>query len=288
MFGKVQASVSVLALILLFGGTCEASLKPVWPGQPRFDVTARLREQPHLGGDVGLVISVPPSTSYPKGATATVRVQIPEGINLVSGDLSWSMHPSMVWTDRRDNEREIRLLLDRTGEYAIHVFLRVEAGGDQGIDEMDLVMPITVRPDTVLYSNGYPTRIEAVRQGRRYRYAGRCLVPIDSSESIVVGDIEKPGVRVLREEVGHCGECGLREPVRVPFLAIVGSDGKLRSAEYTPTYDPRIKGPLTGPEGSPLVRVAREALSRWQFAPARAKGRPVAHCLEVQVTVAGA
>jgi hypothetical protein len=264
--------------------TAAASAKPgrPWPGLPNFGITSRFVEPPQRNADACLVIGVPPSEEYDLAAVGVVKVTLPIGISMTSGSLTFEVHPSMAWPERKQNNQEIRVRFERNGEFVVKISMQV-AAGDHRVDEIDLEMPISVGEKDVTYSNGYATRIETIRDGQRYRYAGRTLVPIQSSESIVMTDLEGQGVKILHEETGTCRECNLESDVKVPFIVIVDQAGKIVRADYTLDYQGTEKS-KSGTESS-VTRAALVALERWRFEPARAKGIPVAHYIEVDVTV---
>ena len=161
----------------------------------------------------------------------------------------------------------------KPGEYLIRG--RLSVGPDpRNRDEGEFVLPLRVSGDSVYFGECRTLRQERVRGGRRYRYGGMCMVPVDSGEvSASEDDIMTRGKRphVLRGLNAKCDVCP--EGASVLWLAFVGSDGGLREAR-----------PLNESKGdSTLVIATRNALAGHTFAPASLDGRFVSDYLIVEV-----
>ena len=67
-------------------------------------------------------------------------------------------------------------------------------------------------------------------------------------------------------------------PTVVPFVVMVGSDGRVRESRFLDIQEQGTTDPA-------LVAAASAALSSWQFEPAKANGLPVADYVVVHVPV---
>lgn len=275
---RCRLSAVVLCLVVAFFAAATARTEGAADGEPAFGITAWFVKPPRPFRESPLLVRVWGENTYGNQVQSTAHISVPEGIQVVSGP-TLSVASSSVGR-RAKPERKWQILLRplSPGVYEIRGTLRIDAGPDHGVDETDFVIPLEVRGDTVLARSPRPTRFEHVREGQRYRYAGRYLVPIDSSEAVLQDEIDqKP--QVVRQEAAACSTCAGTLPAVVPLVVMVGSDGLLREARYLDIIE-------VGEEIDPtIVQAAKEALVKWAFAPATSRGRPVADYLVVRVPV---
>jgi hypothetical protein len=273
-----------LAGFLLFAGLAfslhgqPARANPGAEGEPAFGISAHYVGAPRLLKPTPLRIRVWGEDTYGRPVVSVVRVSVPDGIEVVSGD---TVHVTRVSNrGRRQAERRSSIVIRPTklGSYVIRGSLRIDAGEDRGVDETEFVLPLEVRADTVLYARApRVTRFENVRGGQRYRYAGRYLVPIDTTEALLEEDIDqKP--RPSRQEIALCPACPGPLPTVIPLVVMVGSDGVVRETRFLDLDEQGAVDPAS-------VEAARRAVEKWVFEPARAGDRPVADYTVVRVSV---
>jgi len=265
-------------LIALSLEASSALANPGAEGEPAFGISGFYKFPPRLDEPSPLLVRVWGEDTYDGPVTSVARISVPDGIEVVSGDTVSVLHVSK--RSRRHAGRVLQIMIRpvRPGSYVIRGSLGIDAGPDRGEDETDFVLPIDVRPDMVIYARApRATRFENVRGGQRYRYGGRYLVPIDSTEALLEDEIvEKP--KPLTQEAAICPGCTSPLPTVVPFVAMVGSDGRLRESRFLEMEDQGTVDP-------DVVAAASGALARWTFEPARVGGRPVADYVVVRVPV---
>ena len=279
---QVQCRAMIAGVILftaalsLHGQPVQAN--PAAEGEPAFGISAYFVEAPRLLKPTPLLVRVWGEDSYLGPVVSVACVSVPPGIEVVSGDTVRVTHVSN--RGRRQAERRSKIMIRPTelGSYIIRGTLRIDAGEDRGVDETEFVLSLEVRADTVLYARApRATRFENVRGGQRYRYAGRYLVPIDSTEALLEDEIDqkpKPGL----QENALCLACHGPLPAVVPLVVMVGSDGVVRDTRYLDLDEEWAADPAS-------VEAARRAVEKWTFEPARAGDRPVADYVVVRVPV---
>ena len=247
-------------------------------GEPAFGISGYFKTPPRLDEATTLLVRVWGEDTYDQPITSVARITVPEGILVISGDTVSVVRVSPH--SRKHAERLIRLVIrpERLGSYVIRGWLGIDAGEEHGSDETDFLLPLSIEADTVTPARGpRPTRYENVRHGQRYRYAGRYLVPIDSTQALLQEEItEKAKTKI--QEPADCPGCPEPLPVVVPFVVMVGSDGRVRESrlldmEYAVTTN------------ASLVAAAADALAHWEFTPALSGDRPVADYVVVRVPV---
>lgn len=255
-----------------------AAAYPGAEGEPAFGISGYFKSPPRLDQPTSLLIRVWGEDAYDLPVTSVARISIPDGIEVLSGDTVSVARVSK--RSRKRAERVFQLVIRpaRYGSYLIRGWLGIDAGAERGADETDFILPLEIQPDTVIYARApRVTRYENVRQGQRYRYGGPYLVPIDSTQALLEEEITlKP--RATVQEAAHCSDCPAPLPIVVPFVVMVGSDGRVRETRFLDIQEVGTIDPL-------VVTAAAEALARWQFEAARAKDRPVADHLVVRVPV---
>jgi hypothetical protein len=273
---KALALVFALAAASIAAAPARAGLGA--EGEPAFGISGYFKSPPKLNQPTTLQIRVWGENEYEPPATSVARISIPDGIEVLSGDTV-----SVVHVDRRTRRRPERVfqLMIRPahyGSYLIRGRLAIDAGEMHGSDETDFTLPLTIQPDTVTYARApRPTRFENVRRGQRYRYGGRYLVPIDSSQALLEEEITEKAKPTV-QEAASCHGCPGPLPTVVPFVVMVGSDGRVRESRFIDMQEQGTTDPA-------LVAAASAVLSRWQFEPAKANGLPVADYVVVHVPV---
>jgi len=203
-------------------------------------------------------------------AVGVAHVRLPEGLQLVSGDTLYRGHPQgpkRYWS--------IVVVPRRTGHFEISGTLAVTLGDKQTVDELDLTLDFQVGRDSASVEPSRVTRAETVRDGKRFRYGGKYLVPIEAPEQVTQAEIEHSGSKaaVRSSNRGRCVNCGFKGVVEAPFVVFVDASGRVTSARLLRTLPPQLE------------RVAREALEGWEFEPTRIQGRPVSDWLLVTVPI---
>jgi hypothetical protein len=247
-------------------------------GEPSFGISGYFKTPPRLNESTMLLVRIWGEDSYDVPITSTARLSVPDGIEVLLGDTVRVEH--VAAHARRSAERLVQLTIrpTRYGRYVIHGKLSIDGGADYGTDETDFDLSLTLEPDTVIYDRApRVTRFENVRRGQRYRYSGRYLVPIDSTQALLEEEITaKP--KPIVQEAASCHTCPGPLPTVVPFVVMVGSDGKVRESRFLDIQE-------TGTTDSALVAAASAVLSSWLFEPARSGDRPVADYVVVRVPV---
>jgi len=210
--------------------------------------------------------------AYDTTASGEARIQLPEGVALVSGDTLYRCHPGGC-----DARWRIVVRVDREGTFELHGSLRI-VGGDGVVDEAEFVMPFEVHADSAIAGQSRLIRAETVRAGQRYRYGSRYLVPVDGPEAVWQGDIERLGQkpRAPQDIEAVCATCSGDLPRNLTLVALVASDGQVVGV--------RRRGPAERGDAH-AFEAAKDALTRTRFTPARLHGKAVADWVTVQVRI---
>jgi len=137
--------------------------------------------------------------------------------------------------------------------------------------------------DTVRISDQRVSRWIAVRDGKRFRYAGLYFVAIEDDEKQSPLTFERRAEVVSMEGI-PCPECGLKDTLEVPVVVTVGSKGKVTWARVEPY---RIGAPVGGrnrlaermspaPLDPKVWRAIELGLKRFRYRSAIGDGHPVA------------
>jgi hypothetical protein len=269
----------IAAILLLVAATAPPARANLGAeGEPAFGISGWFKAPPRLNEPTTLLVRIWGGDAYDHPITSVARISVPEGIEVVSGDTV-----SVARVDRHSRkraERVVELVIRpvRYGTFLIHGLLRIDADEEHGSDETDFSLPVTLEPDSPFVAQApRVTRFENVRHGQRYRYAGRYLVPIDSTQALLEEEItEKP--KPTLEGVGSCHGCPGPPRILVPFVVMVGSDGRIRESRFLDMQEEGTTDPA-------LIAAASAALSHWQFEPAKAGAAPVADYVVVRVMV---
>jgi len=275
---KQHAPIAILGLLALLVLAPEVSAGYGNEGEPSFGISGYFQSAPRLGQPVTLLVRVWGEDTYLEPITSVARVSVPEGITVLSGDTVTVAHVDRYTRKRAERLAPITIRPDRYGTYTIRGWLGIDAGSLHGSDETDFLLNFTIQPDNETYDRApRTTRYENVRNGQRYRYAGRYLVPIDSTQALLEEEItSKP--RARDQEAAACHTCPGPLPTVVPFVVMVGSDGTMRESRFLDIQE-------EGTVDAMLVSAARSALTAWTFEPAKAGSLPVADYVVVRVPV---
>ncbi|HZE18868.1 MAG TPA: hypothetical protein VE402_01990 [Candidatus Angelobacter sp.] len=248
-------------------------------GEPAFGISGYFKTPPKLNESSTLLVRIWGEDSYDVPITSTARLSIPDGIEVLLGDTVSVNY--VAWHARHRKPERLLLLTIRPksyGSYVIHGSLSIQGGLDYGRDETDFDLPFTLSPDSATYARApRATRFEIVRNGQRYRYSGRYLVPIDSTQGLLEEEItSKP--KPLVQTAAACHVCPGPLPAMVPFVVMVGSDGTVRESRFLDISEEGTIDPT-------LIAAAGGSLKSWQFEPARAGSLAVADYVVVRVPV---
>jgi hypothetical protein len=272
------AGIAALAALTILASSSPARAGYGAEGEPAFGISGYFQSEPRLGQPTTLLVRIWGENTYDVPVTSVTRISIPDGIELVAGDTVSVAHVDRH--SRRKTERVMELIIrpTRYGDYRIRGGLAIDAGEEHGRDETDFYLPLTIRADTLTYGRApRSTRYENVRHGQRYRYGGRYLVPIDSTQALLEEEITvKPKATV--QQAASCHTCPGPLPTVVPFVVMVGADGRMRESRFLDIQE-------TGTIDPALIAAASHELASWQFEPARAGSLPVADYLVVRVPV---
>ena len=242
---------------------------PESEGAPAVGFSATWRSLPRLGQPARLRFSM--AGRFDTTAVGTAHIRLPEGLQLVSGDTLYRGHPqgpTRYWS--------IVVVPQRTGLFEIRGTLAVQLSGEGTVDELDLALAFRVDRDSADVGSSRLTRAETVRAGKRFRYGGKYLVPIEAPEQVTQAEIERNGTKaaVRSSTQGHCPNCGTKEGIEAKFVVFVDATGAVVAARPLRALSPDVE------------RAARQALDGWIFEPTRIRGRPVPDWLQVTVPVA--
>lgn len=272
------ACIAALAALTILASPTPARAGYGAEGEPAFGISGYFKTEPRLGQPTTLTVQIWGEDTYDVPVRSVARISIPEGIELVSGDTVSVAHVDRHSRRRAERVLELTIRPTRYGDYRIRGGLEIDAGEEHGTDETDFYLPLTIQADTLTYGHApRATRYENVRHGQRYRYGGRYLVPIDSTQALLEEEItSKPKATV--QLAASCHTCPGPLPTVVPFVVMVGADGKMRESRFLDIQESGTIDPA-------LVAAASHELSSWQFEPARAGSLPVADYLVVRVPV---
>ena len=274
--GAAAICAAALAILPIAASTARADLGN--EGEPTFGIAGYFRTPPRLNEATSILVRVWGEDSYEQSITSVARISLPDGIELVTGDTVSVAHVHQRSRKHAGRVFQIVIRPVRPGHYTIRGWLGIDAGEERGTDESDFNLALDIGPDTVAYARApHPTRFENVRHGHRYRYAGRYLVPIDTTQALLEEEITHKAKPELREPA-ICPGCPGPLPTVVPFVVMVGSDGRIRESRFVDMQEVGTMDPA-------LIAAAAQAVKSWEFEPARAGDRAVADYLVVRVPV---
>src|SRR5262245_25691691 len=147
-------------------------------GEPPFLFGASYLEAPRPGEPIRIRISY--SGFYDASAISDMRIDIPRGLEVVSGETERRATPSHdPWF------LAVRPL--HPGRFEIHGSIRTTAGDH--VDEGEFILPFQVRPDAIVPELYRETRLERIEGDRRYRYGYDYLVPLHGPQMVTQADI---------------------------------------------------------------------------------------------------
>ena len=213
-------------------------------------------------------------SGYGDSGEAVVRLHIPAGVELISGDSVRVGNPG------RDGMRwEVRVRCESVAPCYIRGTMFYERG-PLGTEEAEFTLPCSAVPESLGNLNSRTVRAEVFRNGQRYRYGGTYLVHIDSSERVVERDLTRSGSRAHVLTSSEVMTASLPASVQdtVNCVVFVKPDGSVRAF--------RVLG-TKAVDASLRALIETELRTHWEFAPATVSGRPVDDWAEVSVLVRG-
>jgi hypothetical protein len=164
------------------------------------------------------------------------------------------------------------------GNVTLRASMRVYGGATDSYDLHEAVLSFKVSQSEIRVIENRTTRQISVRHGRKFRYAGPALVAVESDEDTEPVQVESRA-EIVQGSTILCEECELSDTVEVPVVLTVGRGGNV-------SWISRV-GDIGGKPASSAVRSAIEkGLSRFQFRPAVAQGRPIADFVFTTLTLA--
>lgn len=265
----------VASLVLSVSATsCRAQQDVEWVEQVPFGLSIFASPQVAVFQDT-LTLYADASALAGHGPEGRVRVTLPEGLTLVSGDTAFSVSVRRVLPPHHFTVRA-----EHPGTFEVRGTLSIAtAPGEE--DFYDIGLPVAVAGDTLTPGSPIVHRIESRRGGRRFRYAGSWLIPIDEGEVFDAAAFERSGTRARATGalVSACPECPSAGADTALFVVVIDKNGDATNAHALG---------LPGRHGLPDARVVaavRATLSRSRFQPARLNGQPVADWLYVRIPV---
>lgn len=264
----------VVCAMTAFSTACQAEEELQWVQQVPFGLSIFASPQVPLFIDT-LTIYVSASASAERGPSGVVHVRVPKGLELISGDTTFTVSP----LQRALPPHRLLVRALYPGTFEVRGTLLIATRPDME-DRIELGLPISVVGDTLIPGYRILHRIETSRGGQRFRYAGGWLLPIDGTEDFDVAEFERHGVktRPIQTATARCVGCPAATASSVRCLVLVDRNGRVKqSTVLMPGQHSR-----TGPA---LVRAVRAALAKWRFQPAVLNGRPVSDRAYVEVPV---
>jgi hypothetical protein len=265
----VRTVLIVACLAIVCGNVRTArATQPSDEGDAPFGISSRLTGAPRVGEEVSLWVGV--GSVGDSTCLAQLRLRLPKGVELVAGD---TLIGGQACSDRISSVLRLRILA--SGRHEIVCDLSIVSG--VGVDETQLIITMQSDRDSGAVVGRKYTRAETVRDGQRYRYGGRYLVPIAGPEDVTQGTLATWGKRAMGPAVieTECRACVRETAVRVPVVVFVGPKGDVVGV--------RVRG--TQPVAQSVVEVATRAVHTKTFAPAQYAGRAYADWIELVVTV---
>ena len=262
---RLLSFLSILALAGALVPTAEASKPRLRQGQATFDFHAAYIGKPTLDKPIRLRIEFHSDVK----ATGTIRVDVPDGIEVIEGDLARKVEPHL----REHWDLYLRPM--RPGTYVLRGHYMAQA--ESHVDEGEWIVRWNVYPDRLDAELCESVRYERVENGQRYRYGGWFLVPIDEPEDFTYRTIRRAGQKpqlhsATSPSCDECEDAGQRLP---GCYVLVNRDGQV--------VDVRIPRTVDGDALSEFAATAlREAALQWRFSPATVRARPVADWVYVE------
>ncbi|MGI9078627.1 MAG: hypothetical protein ACR2G6_15050 [Gemmatimonadaceae bacterium] len=208
------------------------------------------------------------TTAAAKGrrGPGSVRIALPQGLTLVSGDTAFTAPVTTGQTPRR-----FAIRADRPGTYELRGLMKLDrALGESDLSEVSLTVVVegrTLRPKSNVIH-----RLETTSNGKRFRMAGQWLVPMEADEVFDNVEFQRSGTRpqVVQGPPATCADC---EATEVSFAVVVDKTGKIIQMN---------------PEGHPspkALEAAKAAMAAWRFKPAHLYDQPVTDWAQVTVPV---
>jgi len=283
--GRVAVAAGALILGCIMQTAPLKGSEPLpWRGRTRISFSGSLIDTLQLGTNAWIRFWARNGVE----AKLRVAVKLPPGLTLVEGDTARIIegHSPVTWV--------ITIRPDSLGTRMISGFAWTFET-NEGTDELEWELPLTVNQSAPAIGTKN-VREEQVKDGQRYRCAGYCLVPIDSSERITQSDIERRATRgrPLESTVVFDSSRSLREPQEARLVVVIDRDGHVIEASrsrFIPVQ--QLTAAIQAPRPDAAVQAAEEAATeeamravrRWRFEPTRMFGRPISDWVEVTVQV---
>ncbi|HEY3217275.1 MAG TPA: hypothetical protein VGK93_12365 [Candidatus Eisenbacteria bacterium] len=238
-------------------------------GEAHFHFHANFQGTPRVGQPVVLGLMVVDFAGYPDSIGVEAHLDLPRTWELLAGDTTRNMT-----TRGRTIGWAVTVRPTVAGRFELRRRLRIDRGRF-GFDEGEMRQTVDLRADSAIVDMSRDVRLETVRGGRRFRYGGLVLVPIDGPEDFVQDDLTDRA-RVLSRRSADCPRCSGSDPDTVSWIVFVAPGGRVRNARLQSMVD----------SSSASVAATRSALGGWTFSPGRVGRRQVADWLIVHVPVA--
>jgi len=261
------------ALILaLFG--CESALasKPSEEGWEHFGIDLLPSEHRAADDSWNVMVCTWSDSDSLHGTTAIVRLIPDSNTEGTTGDLTKTV--PLGPTGAGNKNWPVRLVTKGDGPRRIAATIRIGHPGGPAIDEQEVVLDVVLRGGLVQVERKESVRATRLEHGQRFRYGGKYLVAIDSSEK------ERPRIDtrplLKRGYVATCPRC-VSDSQKVDLVVTVGRTGRITWIRPRTPWEPQID-----PE---VLAAATQAAKKWRFTPARASGKPVADWASITMLV---
>lgn len=216
-----------------------------------------------------IMVHVSATSRSEHGSGGLVRVRLPRGIVLISGDTTFS-----VAARRVQPPAVLRLRATKPGTYEVVATLSVgEAARNSDLAEVRL--PLVVYADSVHGATSEVMRAETTLNGQRYRYGGLWLVPLGEDEVVSYADFARGGTKPkpLGPLVAHCAACPA-DADTVNMVAVIDRSGKVIQSR-----------PLGKPPHAEVMKAVAEALAKARFQPAKHDDRVITDWIHIRVPI---
>lgn len=209
---------------------------------------------------------------YSPGTTAVVRLSFPPASVRATSD-------EVFRIPLRSDRRPLSISFRRPGpgRHVIRAVLDVEDARAKIREDAEIEVPVTAEADSIVIHPATLVRQVHWVGGRRYRFGGSFLVPIEEGESVTQDQLLTEGrrSRIRARAKAACRDCGPGATRAVLWVVCTGPRGNITEMR-----------PIGADQADSLAVLAtRAALQKGQFAPAQWRGRPVSDCLVVTVPI---
>lgn len=219
-----------------------------------------------------LVVRVSAGTLAGLAGRGVVRITVPEGLALLAGDTTFTVPVGRVVPPRI-------LKFHARGAGALEVRGSMTVAEKDSRDAAELLEVRLLLGGDTDSSGGRISevvRAEKVLDGRRYRYGGLWLVPLEADEEYSLAELSRAGAgpRPSGQVIAYCHDCPLAADT-VTFVVVIGRSGRVLQAS-----------PLASSvEAEAAERAARMVLSKTVFRPAGYRDKAVTDWAYVRIPV---